>query len=124
MSEIERWIGERVPAGRDLTRPELAELARALAREESLWRHLVRHDPNQRYFVQLYRDPHLDVWLICWLNAQDTDYHDHDVSVGAVCVCDGILAESYLRREDDGWIRERVRERPAHAVWDFDASSI
>ena len=48
---------------------------------------LVRHDPGERYFVQLHRNVHLDVWLSCWTNQQDTGYlghHDFDAE-GDVC---------------------------------------
>ena len=51
--------------------------------------------------------PDLDVWLICWDNAQDTGYHDHDQSSGAVYVCAGMLCEDSFHRDDDGWMRER-----------------
>jgi hypothetical protein len=124
MKEIAAWIRERVPAERDLDRAELRELAEAVGREERLWRPSVRHDENVRYYTQLYRDPHLDIWLICWLNSQDTGYHDHDLSSGAVYVCEGTLVEDFLRREEDGWIRERTRDRPAGTSFDFDAASI
>jgi hypothetical protein len=124
MDPITTWIAARVPADRDLTRDETSEVAAALGRERTLWEHMCRFDQDERYFTQLYRDPHLDIWLICWLNGQDTDYHDHDVSIGSVYVVEGMLVESYLRREEDGWIRERVRERPAGEAWSFDASSI
>lgn len=76
MTDIGTWLRERLP-GEDLDRPRLAALATELGRERGLWESLVRHDPDERYFTQLYRDVHLDVWLICWLNQQDTGFHDH-----------------------------------------------
>lgn len=124
MSSLASWIHARVPAGANLSRDELAELALALGQEGRFWSDYVRHDPNERYFHQLYRDPNLDAWLICWLNAQDTGYHDHDVSSGAVCVVEGELVEDYLYRGDDGWIREQTRSRAAGSVWHFDPASI
>src|SRR5438045_3933112 len=124
MNAIAEWLGERVPVGEDLTRPQLAELVEALGRERHLWQEHVRHDENERHFVQLYRDMHLDVWLICWLNAQDTGYHDHDLSGGAVYVCDGTLYEDCFQRGADGWVREITRERPAGSVFDFDSAYI
>ncbi len=69
-----------------------------LSSEPRFWKRFVRHDPSTRHFIQLYRDPHLDLWLICWLDAQDTGYHDHDVSSGAVYVCDGTLHEDHFER--------------------------
>lgn len=117
------WLAPRLPADQDLDREELAELATELGRERRLWEHLVRHDPEERFYVELHRDVHLDVWLICWLNQQDTGYHDHDLSSGAVYVCDGVLVEDRLQSLD-GAIRGVVQERPAGTVFDFDAARI
>ncbi len=109
---------------RDLTREELIDVSVGLGRERALWEHLVRHDPAERYYVELYRDVHLDVWLICWLDAQDTGYHDHDLSSGAVYVVAGDLCEDYFYRDADGWIEVRTRERRAGQVFDFEGSWI
>jgi hypothetical protein len=121
---IGEWIRTRIPPEKTLSRDEAAELAAAIAHEPQFWTDFVRHDPDERYFFQLYRDPNLDIWLICWLNAQDTGYHDHDVSCGAVSIIDGVLSEDYLYRDEDGWIREKTRERGRGETWHFDASSI
>jgi cysteine dioxygenase type I len=123
LTDIGSWLRERLPVGEDLDRPTLAALATELGRERSLWESLVRHDPVERYYIQLYRDVHLDVWMICWLNQQDTGFHDHDVSSGAVYVTDGVLAEDLLRRSN-GTIAEVVNERAAGTVFDFDAAHI
>ena len=104
MTDIESLIVASVSAGRALERDEAAALARVIGQTPELWEAFVRHDPNQRNFTQLYRDPSLDVWLICWDNAQDTGYHDHDQSSGAVYVCAGMLCEDSFHRDDDGWI--------------------
>jgi hypothetical protein len=124
MSGLREWLHERVPADENLTRPQLAALAVALGEEPTLWRAHVRHDPATRHFVQLYRDANVDVWLICWLDAQDTGYHDHDLSSGAVHVVEGTLCEDYFHRDEHGWIDVRTRERPCGAVFDFDGASI
>jgi hypothetical protein len=124
MNQLARWIHKRVPGDADLDRPALSRLVVELAEEPRFWRRFVRHDPNTRYFHQLYRDPRLDVWLICWLEAQDTGYHDHDLSSGAVYVCEGVLCEDHFERDGDGWIREMTREHPAGSVFDFDSSYI
>jgi len=124
MTDLESLIVASVSAGRALGRDEAAALARAIGRTPELWEAFVRHDPNQRNFTQLYRDPSLDVWLICWDNAQDTGYHDHDQSSGAVYVCAGMLCEDSFHRDDDGWMRERTREHAAGQGFDFPASYI
>jgi hypothetical protein len=87
---------ETLPA-RDLTTAELAALVDGLAGDPERWRGLVRHDPDRRTYEQLWRDAHVDVWLICWLDDHDTGYHDHDTSSGAVRVVDGDVVEERLR---------------------------
>jgi hypothetical protein len=124
MTEIGAWIHDRVPAGVDLDRPRLIQLAREIADDEHLWRAFVRHDANARFYHQLYRDPNVDVWLICWVDGQGTGYHDHDRSSGAVCVCEGTLLEDWFRVEEDGWVRERTREHGVGEGFDFDAADI
>jgi len=123
VTAVTSWVQDHVPGGTDLDLGQLAEVAERLAQRPELWRHLVRHDQDERYFTQLYRDVHLDVWLICWLNAQDTGYHDHDVSSGAVYVCEGILVEDRFHAGDDG-LREVSRNWPAGSLFRFDASYI
>ncbi len=84
----------------------------------------VRHDAEARFYQQLYRDPNLDVWLICWVDGQSTGYHDHDRSSGAVCVSEGILLEDWFRVEEDGWVRERTTDHGPGGRFDFDAPDI
>jgi hypothetical protein len=38
----------------------------------------------------------VDVWLLCWTPVNDTGWHDHDVSSGAVAVVAGELVENNL----------------------------
>src|SRR3954470_9768004 len=85
-----------LPAGRDLTRPELRELALGIAGRPELWRHLVRHDAGARVYEELLRDDHVAVWLICWMRDHDTGFHDHDVSSGGVTVAGGSVREDRL----------------------------
>ena len=124
MIDLAHWVHDRVPEDTELDRPALARLATDLGNERRFWGEFVRHDPSTRHFVQLYRDPHLDLWLICWLDAQDTGYHDHDQSSGAVYVAEGTLHEDHFARDEDGWIREKTRAHEAGSVFDFDSSYI
>ena len=124
MSKIATFLSTRVQADVDLSRPQLLEIAHAIAGEESVWREHVRHDAVERHYRQLYRDPNIDVWLICWMYRQDTGYHDHDRSSGAVVVCEGTLCEDHFHRDEDGWIRERTRRHEAGGSFDFDAAYI
>ena len=124
MSDLALWLAERVAPDRDLDRAQLTQLAAEIWQTERLWRRFVRHDHETRFYQQLYRDPNLDVWLICWVDGQGTGYHDHDRSSGAVCVCEGALLEDWFRVEEDGWVRERTREHRAGAGFDFDSADI
>jgi len=81
---------------RDLTQPELEAFVRELMSRPKDWQHLVHHDPEQRHFVLLLRDEHVAVYLICWMDDQDTGFHDHDLSSGAVGVVAGAVNEQRL----------------------------
>jgi hypothetical protein len=81
---------------RDLTQAELEELAAAVAQQPELWSHLVAFDGEERVYASLHRDTHVDLWLLCWTPENDTGWHDHDVSSGAVAVVSGELVESNL----------------------------
>ena len=122
-TSIAAWVTGRLPPHEDLDRARLAELANDLGSERRLWEHLVRFETAERVYVELCRDVHVDVWLICWLNQQDTGFHDHDVSSGAVHVCDGVLAEDRLQGTDDG-VRRVTREHGPGSTFDFDAAYV
>lgn len=122
--DLSSWLGDRLSAESDLDRAALRELAVAIGNEERLWRDRVHHDASERIYHQLYRDPNIDVWLICWMHRQDTGYHDHDRSSGAVFVCEGTLWEDFFQREPDGWIRERTRRHEAGGSFDFSSTYI
>jgi predicted metal-dependent enzyme (double-stranded beta helix superfamily) len=92
-----------MPQGRDLVGAEIARLAAWLGERPELWRPHVRHDPDQRVFHRLVADPHVTVWLICWMAGHDTGFHDHDGSAGAVSVLQGQVLEQRLR-----WAAEPV----------------
>jgi len=102
VSDLASWLADRLTPDRDLDRPQLAGLSVEIGTTEELWRHFVQHDHEARFYQQLYRDPNLDVWLLCWVGGQNTGYHDHDRSSGAVYVCEGQLCEDYFQRENDG----------------------
>src|SRR5919204_1241624 len=80
----------------DLDPAELRELVERIAADPEQWRPLVRLDTGERHFEQLWRDDHVDVWVISWANGNDTGFHDHDVSRGAVAVVEGELVEERL----------------------------
>ena len=100
------WVERAgVPTDRDLTPEELERLANRVAADSEQWGHHVAFDDDERVYVSLHRDNHVDVWLLCWTPENDTGWHDHDVSSGAVAVVAGELVENNLTLTDGA--RER-----------------
>ncbi|MFI0411420.1 cysteine dioxygenase [Actinomadura sp. 3N508] len=87
---------EHLP-GRPLDRRELRALVDGLAGRPGLWRQHVAFPGGRRHYASLYRDEHVDVWLLCWTPENDTGWHDHDVSSGAVRVVAGAIEENNPR---------------------------
>jgi quercetin dioxygenase-like cupin family protein len=81
---------------RDLNQTELLDLAASVADTPQLWREHVAFNDDERRYVSLYRDSHVDVWVLCWTPKNDTGWHDHDISSGAVAVVQGRLIERTL----------------------------
>jgi hypothetical protein len=81
------------PFTRDLTRDELRALVNDLATRTEVWRHEVAFSGDARHYACLHRDDHVDVWLLCWTRTNDTGWHDHDISAGAVRVVQGAINE-------------------------------
>jgi hypothetical protein len=104
----------RLP-GCDLEPHQLRALASAIALKSALWSHHVAFADGERHYVNLYRDNHVDVWLLCWTVDNDTGWHDHDLSSGAVAVVQGELVEHNLALGGDS-IETVV---PAGRVFDF-----
>jgi hypothetical protein len=82
---------------RNLDRDELETLVHQLASDPERWRQLVEYSDEQRVYASLYRDDYVDVWLLCWTRDNDTGWHDHDISAGAVRVIEGTLTEANPR---------------------------
>lgn len=82
--------------GRDLTQAELEELVVGVTRDPDRWLDRVAFDADERVYVSIHRDEHVDVWLLCWTPENDTGWHDHDISSGAVAVVAGELVENNL----------------------------
>ena len=76
--------------------PELVEFVQGLAERPQLWSHLIEHDRAARCYSELLRNDDVAAWLICWMDEQDTGFHDHDVSSGAVAVISGSVREDRL----------------------------
>ena len=106
--------------GRDLTADELRALVATVASEPETWSRHVGFDSDKRVYVSLHRDAHVDVWLLCWTPENDTGWHDHDISSGAVAVVAGELAESNLTIATGG-VETRV---PAGQAYSFGSEHI
>ena len=92
-------VGLDALPGRDLEPEELRELVVSLANDPDQWAHLVGFDDDERVYASLHRDTHVDVWLLCWTPVNDTGWHDHDISSGAVAVVEGCVTEHNLAVE-------------------------
>jgi predicted metal-dependent enzyme (double-stranded beta helix superfamily) len=103
-----------------LDRRELRQLVSRIAADPDQWRPHVRLDGCDRHFEQLRRDDEVDVWVISWANGNDTGFHDHDTSQGAVAVVEGEIIEERLALAG----RPRELHHRAGAVFDFDASHV
>lgn len=78
---------------RDLHADELAALTRRVVETPELWRSLIRHDPEHRWYERLLLTPHVEVWLIGWAPGQGTLPHDHGDAEGGMSVAEGVLTE-------------------------------
>jgi predicted metal-dependent enzyme (double-stranded beta helix superfamily) len=72
---------------------QLAETARTLSRQRSLWQGAIDFDPITRYYSRLLADEHHEAWLLTWLPGQGTPWHDHGGSAGSFVVLQGVLTE-------------------------------
>jgi predicted metal-dependent enzyme (double-stranded beta helix superfamily) len=79
-----------------MTREELRTLVETLAARPEEWREHVHHDPERRSYAEILRDDDVSVWVLCWGAEQDTGFHDHDRSSGAVAVVSGAVREERL----------------------------
>jgi hypothetical protein len=113
-------VPRHVSLHHDLGLAELRDLVDRIAADPEEWRPLVRSDTAERHFEQLWRDDHVDVWVISWASGNDTGFHDHDVSRGAVAVVAGELVEERLVVGG----APRVLRHRAGDTFDFDASHV
>jgi mannose-6-phosphate isomerase-like protein (cupin superfamily) len=80
-----------------LTTDELERFVGDLVAEPQRWEHLVRHKGDARVYEQIWDDEHVNAWVICWSEDQDTGFHDHDESAAAIAVISGRVREDRLR---------------------------
>ena len=86
---------------------ELAELTRLVTTEFSEpLTHVLRFDPEQRWWARLALTDGVELWLLSWLPGQHTAPHDHGGASGSFTVLQGELAEEY--RYPGGPVRQRT----------------
>jgi hypothetical protein len=118
--EMGRRLWRHPTLERDLDRAELRQLVTEIAADRQAWEPLVRFDTSERHFEELWRDSHVDVWVISWVDGNDTGFHDHDLSSGAVAVVEGeVIEERFVLNGPS-----RLFAHPAGEVFDFDASHV
>ncbi len=87
---------------------ELRDTLLAHAADTDAWRHLVRHDADERTYVLLHRDEEVEIYVVCWMPGHDTGFHDHDASAAAITVVDGAVREERLALT--GTVETRLEE--------------
>lgn len=86
-------LGELLDSDRDLDATALGQLTRQIAARPAIWRPLLRHDPDRRWYERILLTPRVEVWLIGWAPGQGTRPHDHGDAAGALTVTEGTLTE-------------------------------
>lgn len=99
-----------------LTRQQLAALVGQIRGHDALWRPVVRHDFDHRWYIRLHWSRTVEVWLLGWQPGQDTRVHDHGGSSGAFVVTEGTLTERYGRVDRWAGGRRRTHQR-GRACW-------
>jgi hypothetical protein len=99
---------------------ELVALVEDIAGRPELWAHHAAPAATDRTYAALRRDADVDLWAIFWLPENDTGWHDHDTSSGAVHVVAGALEEHALLLGAP----ERRRLHRAGSTFSFDPSHI
>ena len=89
-----------------LTTEQLERFVATLAGSPEQWRHLVRHSCDARVYEQIWDDDHVNAWVICWCEDQDTGFHDHDESGAAIAVISGAVREERLAIGSVALVRE------------------
>jgi quercetin dioxygenase-like cupin family protein len=77
--------------------PELHRFVARLASTPELWHRSVCHSRDARSYAQIWDEPEVNAWVICWSAGHDTGFHDHDTSAAAITVVEGQIRDERLR---------------------------
>ncbi|ORT56958.1 cysteine dioxygenase [Frankia sp. B2] len=99
----------------------LCELTAALAATPEVWRPVIRHRPDRRWYTRLLLSATVEVWLIGWYPGQQTEVHDHGGALGALTVAEGFVEEDQY---DRSWTSSQVHRHGTGAVVGFDPTHI
>jgi predicted metal-dependent enzyme (double-stranded beta helix superfamily) len=110
--------------GEPLDLASLTDLAGRLAATERLWRPVVRHDPDKRWYTRLLLTGVVEVWLIGWAPGQHTAVHDHGGALGALAVADGLVEEDIHAPRGGSWEPRGTRRHPKGRVVGFGADHV
>ena len=120
------WIPDGIDAGtllrsdEPLTLPALERVVAHVGDSPELWEALIDRSSGERMYASLHRDARVDIWAIVWHPGNDTGWHDHDTSSGAVRVVEGTLLEQGLRVGGP----DRRRLYPGGSTFSFGPSHI
>ncbi len=91
------WI-RKLAARRELfSGGALLDVTVQVASQIGLWRPLIRHTTEARWYEALVLSDALELWLIGWAPGQATPIHDHGGAAGALTVAGGHLVETVHR---------------------------
>ncbi|WP_308203838.1 cysteine dioxygenase, partial [Frankia gtarii] len=99
----------------------LRDLTAALAGVPRIWRPVIHHRSDRRWYTRLLLSATVEVWLIGWYPGQQTEVHDHGGALGAMAVAEGRVEED---RYDRNWTITRVREHVTGAAVGFGAAHV
>jgi predicted metal-dependent enzyme (double-stranded beta helix superfamily) len=122
-SELAGHLGDELMCdeGDPLDLATLTALVRRLAATRRLWRPIIRHDADKRWYTRLLLTGVVEVWLIGWAPGQHTEVHDHGGALGALAVADGTVEEDLHVADGGSWQARGTRRHAQGSVAGFTA---
>jgi predicted metal-dependent enzyme (double-stranded beta helix superfamily) len=76
-----------------LSPARLGQIVAAVAAEPRYWSDVVCFDAGRRWYHRLELADDYEIWLLTWMQGQNTGFHDHGDAVGAFAVAQGRVHE-------------------------------